>query len=529
MDLRGIWSSVRSFLRETYIPPEPSGRSQSIQPATMYTHDIAEQTRPKILIGHAVVRYRTFTAAFRRLVVSVQGRLRAAAGLAAEVVLRIIRELKSPDPSAPAWKPSRRTYRLTSISLIVLATTVAAALIWLSPNGLIHDKLDPEQELVGYYAFLLAALTSILLLFSFALVRLWWQNRYGRVAGNLLLGASLLVLAFFALELLPNSYLLLNALGQISFDSQVFDRLAVITELSPQAALLAAGLTLLLTGASAIRGWWKGLGATFAIAAAWAYFGSIAWWGMSDLGETIPVAGGLGLVIFTAAVSQSLAVGAMHSVNADNVLVAGVSRWASQSRIRALNVGILVGIYAAFLRPLIFDALYYAALWEWLLAVSIIIGLAALTGGQINKLRHTAGREQQLQEWRTHELTAQALPHETMEKLVQSQRAFVESAIKEDLLVYVIGFLNDNRVPQDRIIEMVSPIGNYSETPVPRLALWRARRRHLERNLATRAGLLRAWIAEIGQLTPQLSSGYVVQESSKQIQSLEAKRESAPV
>lgn len=285
------------------------------------------------------------------------------------------------------------------------------------------------------------------------------------------MGASLLVLAFFALELLPNSYLLLNALGQISFDSQVFDRLAVITELSPQAALLAAGLTLLLTGASAIRGWWKGLGATFAIAAAWAYFGSIAWWGMSDLGETIPVAGGLGLVIFTAAVSQSLAVGAMHSVNADNVLVAGVSRWASQSRIRALNVGILVGIYAAFLRPLIFDALYYAALWEWLLAVSIIIGLAALTGGQINKLRHTAGREQQLQEWRTHELTAQALPHETMEKLVQSQRAFVESAIKEDLLVYVIGFLNDNRVPQDRIIEMVSPIGYYSETPVPRLAL----------------------------------------------------------
>ena len=235
------------------------------------------------------------------------------------------------------------------------------------------------------------------------------------------------------------------------------------------------------------------------------------------------------MVIFTASVSQSLAVGSTHSVNADNVLVAGVSRWASQSRTRALNVGILVGIYAAFLRPLIFDALNYAALWEWLLGVSIVIGLAALTGGQINKLRHTAGRERQLQEWRTHELTVQALPHETMEKLVASQWAFVDEGIKEDLLVYVIGLLNDNRVPQARIIEMVGPIVNYSETQLPRLALWDARRRHQKRNVAIRARLLRVWIAEIGQLTPHLGSGYVVQESSRYFQSLEPRRESARV
>jgi len=477
----------------------------------------------------AVVRYRGFTAAARRLVVSVQDRLRAAAHLTAEVVLRIIRELKSPDPAAPAWSPSRRTYRSTSVLLVVLATAVAAALIWLSPNGLIHDKLDAGQELVGYYAFLWSALTIILLLFSYALAKLWWQNRYGRVARKILLGASLLVLAVSALELLPNSYLLLVYLGRVSFDSQVFDRLAEIQDLSPQAALLAAGLTLLLTGASAMRGWSKGVASTIAIAGAWLYFGGISWWGMAELGETIPVVAGLGVVIFAASVSQSLAVGATHSVNADNVLVAGVSRWATQSRTRALNVGILVGIYAAFLRPLIFDALNYAALWEWLLGVSIVIGLAALTGGQINKLRDTAGRERQLQEWRSHELTVQSLPHETMEKLVQSQRAFVEAGIKEDLLVYVIGFLNDNRVPQARIIEMVTPIVNYSEAPVPRLALWVARGRRQERDVAIRTSLLRAWIAEIEQLTPHLGGGYVVQEASRQFQSLEPRLESARI
>jgi hypothetical protein len=192
---------------------------------------------------------------------------------------------------------------------------------------------------------------------------------------------------------------------------------------------------------------------------------------------------------------------------------------------RVLNVGILVGIYAAFLRPLIFDVLNYAALWEWLLGVSIVMGLALLTGGQINKLRHRATRERQLQEWRSHELTVQALPHETMERLVQAQRAFVETAMKEDLLVCVIGFLNENRVPQASIIEMVRPIVNYSEAPAPRLALWGANGKRHVRNLAIRTSLLRAWVAEISRLTPQLGGGYVVQESSGQFQSLESRRE----
>ena len=484
----------------------------------------AGQTHPMDLSAPDVLRHRSFTAPAPRLVDSVQYRLRDAAHLTVEVVLRIIRELKSPDPSAPAWSPSRRTYRLTSVLFIVLASAVAATLIWLSPNGVIQDKLGPGQELG--YMYLGPALAISLLLFSCAVVKIWWQNRYGRVAGNLLLGVSLGFLGWSALELLPNTYLLLNALGWVSFDSQVHGRLTVIQELTPQAAWLAVGLTLLLTGAAAMRDWMKGVGSTLAIAAAWLSFGFIGWWVMDDLGKTIPVVGGLGAVIFAASMSQSLAVGAARSVNADNVLVAGVSRWLTQSRVRALNVGILVGIYAAFLRPLIFDTLNYAALWEWLLGVSIVIGLAMLTGGQINKLRHRAGLERQVQEWRSHELTVQALPHETMEKLVQSQRTFVETAIKEDLLVYVIGLLNENRVPQARIIEMVRPIVNYSEDPVPRLALWGAHHRRQVRNVAIRTSLLRAWIAQIGQLTPQLGGGYVVQESSRHFQALEPRRES---
>jgi len=521
MDLHTLLSSARSFLRERF------RQTQAGRPVAGDTLSRTGQTPPMDLIALTVLRYRGFKAPERRLLVSLPGRLRAYGSLAAEAVLRIIRTLKSPEPAAPPRKPSRRTYRLTSVSLIVLAAAVAAALIWLSPNGLIQDQVAPGQELG--YMFLGPALAISLLFFACALAKLWWRNRYGRVAGNLLLGASLGVLGWSALDLLPETYLLFNALGRVSFDSQVHNRLTEIHELSLHAALMAAGLTLLLTVASAIRGWFKGVGSTFAIAAAWLLFGGIAWWGMDDLGETIPVVAGLGVVTFTASVSQSLATGAIHSVNADNVLVAGVSRWASQSRTRALNVGILVGIYAAFLRPLIFEVLNDATLWEWLLGVSIVIGLAMLTGGQINKLRHTAGRERQLQEWRTHEFTVQALPHETMEKLVESQRAFVDAGIKEDLVVYVIGILNDNRVPQARIIEMVSPIVNYAEAPLPRLALWGTRLRHQERNAAIRTSLLRAWIAEIGELTPNLGGGYAVQESSRYFQSLEPKRDPARV
>ncbi len=526
MELHTLFSSARSFLREKF-RRGPEDRS-----APSYSPSRVGPTNPIIRLRLAELLDRGFTAPARRLTDYIQhrlrqDRLRTPAHMAKGAVLQIIQVLKSPDPSAPAWRPSRRTYRLTSISLIALAAAVAASLIWLSPNGLIKDKLGPGQE-IGY-AFLGPALAISLLLFSCALVKLWWRNRYGRVAGNLLLGASLGVLGWSAFELLPRTYLLLNALGRVSFDPQLHDRLREIHELKLQTALLALGLTVLLTAALAIRGWSKGYGSTIIIAAAWLYFGSLTWWGMDNLGDTIPVVAGLGVVIFAASVSQILATGAVHSVNADNVLAAGVSRWLSQSRVRALNVGLLVGIYAAFLRPLIFDVLNYASLWEWLLGVSTIMGLAALTGGQINKLRHASDRERQLQEWRTHELTVQALPHETMEKLVEAQRAFVDEGIKEDLLVYVIGFLNDNRVPQARIIQMVSPIVNYAETPLPRLALWGARTRQQERTVAIRTSLLRDWIAEIGALTPHLGGGYAVQESSRYFQSLEPSRRPARV
>ena len=535
MFIRRILSSARLFLRNMYVPPEPSrptlAGQLTIGGTTGDTLERPGQTHPMNLFASTLVRSRAIAALSIGFVAYLRDRLRSTARRTAEAFLRTIRrtirELKSPDPSSPAWSPSRQTYHLTSLSLIALASAVAAALINLSPNGLIQDNLGAGQRLG--YMFLVPALASILLLFSCAMVKIWWRNRYGRVAGNLLLGTFLGVLGWSALQLLPNTYLLLNALGFGSFDSLVHQRLLEIQVLSLHAALLAVGLTLLLTEAVAIRGWSSGVGSTFAFAVAWFYFGVISLWAMIELGETVPVVAGLGLIIFAASVSQSLALGAAYSVNADNVLVAGVSRWATQSRLRVLNVGILVGIYAAFLRPLIFDVLNYAALWEWLLAVSIVIGLALLTGGQINKLRHTANRERQLQEWRSHELTVQALPHETMERLVQAQRAFVESAVKEDLLVYVIGFLNDNRVPQASIIEMVRPIVNYSEAPVPRLALWGANGRRHVRDVAIRTSLLRAWVAEISRLTPQLGGGYVVQESSRHFQSLESRREPARV
>ena len=45
----------------------------------------------------------------------------------------------------------------------------------------------------------------------------------------------------------------------------------------------------------------------------------------------------------------------------------------------SVNVGVLVGVYAAFLRPLIFEVLNYPILWEWLLAACIVVGFGLLT------------------------------------------------------------------------------------------------------------------------------------------------------
>jgi hypothetical protein len=268
-----------------------------------------------------------------------------------------------------------------------------------------------------------------------------------------------------------------------------------------------------------MRHWHNGLGPSVVSAAAAVYAGGLTMWALDVLGDRVSVVAGLGVVAVAVSISLAFALMASHGVGASNVVVAGVSRWADQSRLRAVNVGFLIGVYAAFLRPMIFGSLNCSLIWEWLLGSAVIVGFAMLTGGQINKLRHAADTNQEWKDWHTHQLKEiEELPHESMERLTLAQKAFVEMGIKEDLITNLVAFLHENRVPMNEIIEMVGPIVNHQDSRVSRLAFLGTRRRTRERNIAARRVLLRDWTSIIQDLVPQLTRGYVIRESQRPAQ-----------
>jgi hypothetical protein len=415
-------------------------------------------------------------------------------------------------PSSTPWQDDPNIRRWTVLALAVGTATIVVVLLWLAPGGSLYQGLESDYRFVP--RFLTAGLGMCVLFLGSALTKLWWRNRLGRMVEYTSFGAGISVLAWLAISILPTVYVLLDSQGRLEFQESVHADLVALLALRWPISLLPVGLGLLLSARHPLRRWHNGLGSSAVSASASIYAGGITMWALNILGESVTVVAGLGVVALTVSISLALAMLASHGVGASNVVVAGVSRWADQSRLRVVNVGFLVGVYAAFLRPLIFGSLNYSLIWEWLLGTSVIIGFALLTGGQINKLRHASERNQEWKEWRTHQVKeAVDLPHESMERLVLAQKAFVEIGVKEDLITDLVSFLHENRVPASDIIEMVEPIVNHQDRPVSRLAIWGARRRIRERNAAARRVLLRDWTEIIQDLVPQLSRGYVIRET----------------
>jgi hypothetical protein len=422
------------------------------------------------------------------------------------------------EPSSTPWQDDPAIRQWTLLALAVGTATMVIVLLWLAPGGSLYRGLGPDAGFVG--RFLTAGLGMCVLILMSALVKLWWRNRLGRMVEYTLFGAGISVLAWLAISISPRIYILLDSQGHLEFQEAIYEHLLALSALRWQLCILPVGLGLLLSARHPMRHWHNGLGSSVVSAVAAIYAGGLTMWALNILGERVSVVAGLGIVALAVSIALALALMASHGVGASNVVVAGVSRWAAQSRLRAVNVGFLIGVYAAFLRPLIFGSLNYSLIWEWLLGSAVIVGFALLTGGQINKLRHAAEANQEWKDWRTHQLKEiEELPHESMERLTLAQRVFVEMGIKEDLITNLVAFLHENRVPMNEIIEMVGPIVNHQDSRVSRLAFLGARRRTRERNIAARRVLLRDWTQIIQDLVPQLTRGYVIRESHSPAQS----------
>ena len=143
--------------------------------------------------------------------------------------------------------------------------------------------------------------------------------------------------------------------------------------------------------------------------------------------------------------------------------VARVAGWLSESRLRAFLIGVSIGSYVLLVRPLFYDVLRFAQLFEWLVVVAIaVIVLKGLTDRVQSSVVSTTNEPEPWTNWVRHGQTVKVLPDARFESMLGSQRAFVESGNWRPIWAYLLGLMYRNGVRPQDAHPAFAPLREYS-------------------------------------------------------------------
>ena len=222
-------------------------------------------------------------------------------------------------------------------------------------------------------------------------------------------------------------------------------------------------------------------------AAGFAASGCLAWItgaGLSSLGHGYPLAGaiaGIGLVALALAQLAGYAVASADPVLAD------AARWLSGSRLRGLLLGAAIAFYGLVLRPLFYEMLWFAALYEWLavLAATIVVIMKIR-----NRLKaEAAAAEAEPSEWsgwNRHRQVFEARPDPRWQLMSGLRQRFVEPGEWANLWAYLMGLLYRNEAPPESVRAVFRPLRSCLASP----ARWNPRGGKGDRNRPRREAAL---------------------------------------
>ena len=222
-------------------------------------------------------------------------------------------------------------------------------------------------------------------------------------------------------------------------------------------------------------------------AGAYALSGYMAWLvaaHFAPLGHGYPMLG--------AAVASGLfAAAAAMVVRSFNPSPGGVltnaARWLSQSTFRAFFLGASLVLYGLLLRPMLYEALWFAPVYEWL----VVLAFAFVP---INRLRREVRAEivpeaappASWPNWSRHYQVSEERRDPRMVWLVILQQRFIDSGEWERVWHYLVGLLLRNEVPLESISDVFAPMRRcYLASATPRL-----RRRNEKVNMKHREAAL---------------------------------------
>ena len=198
-------------------------------------------------------------------------------------------------------------------------------------------------------------------------------------------------------------------------------------------------------------------------AVGFAVAGCLAWLlglGMADLGYGYALAGSVaGAGFFSIAVTQ---MGLQFTENSNSV-PADAIRWMAVSKTRSFMPGAAIAVYVLLLRPIFYDTLALAAIYEWLAVLLVVTGaiLRMRTRLQTEISVIEVGSSPSTN-WSRHEQVLETRPDPRADTVSVVRNAWVNYGEPSGIWTYMMGLLCREGASPDAIREVMSPLRDSS-------------------------------------------------------------------
>ena len=313
----------------------------------------------------------------------------------------------------------------------------------------------------------------------------WWLPPPALLQGAaaLFAGTSAGLIVWGALGSLPNvSALLLNEWPHLLIGYATQSHFSQFYEARHLSAAFVAGLyfVIKLPPGEAVadrvdyRPLAKAVGYSVVGAAAWLIGGELA-----DLGHGFPLAAAaIACGFFAAGLSHM----ARYHTSSSIWVLSATARLLSKSVYRTAMLGVFLAMYGLLVRPLVYDVMWFAPIYEWVAVVLFaVVAINRMRGHTRTQVLPEGGPPADWPRWSRHVQTVEQRPDTRFEGLLDLQKRYVDTGRWGYLWRYMLGLLLRNRAPLDAIPEVFEPMmGGFEDSlkwdPWPRRGV-RARRR----------------------------------------------------
>ena len=200
-------------------------------------------------------------------------------------------------------------------------------------------------------------------------------------------------------------------------------------------------------------------------------------------------------------------------------LTSSASRWLVSSKLRGFLIGASLAFYGMLLRPLIYDTLWFAPLYEWLVVLVVSAWAIVRIRGTLKAfVTESEGDSVALRGWDRHEQVLEDRPDPRWDLFDGWRQRYLESGEWSSLWSYLMGLLCRNNAPPESARDVFRPLRRSAASPSRIPFFPGGRRRGQSAREAALGESLRnaARALEGGQIPPERARGPDMEDAAVQ-------------